>query len=283
MSSFSRFIIDQRLASEAEVLDAIVTSIASQPKLCTVVYEQKLLSTKDQMRAIEYQSAHSVTYQQALSDLGLWNDDIAKTVAEHTSRSTTPFSTVLVDKQITDFPSIIRAFDEFIATSKSSTPSLRSVETKQKFSDLPHDSGSSTNPISNFAQCFDIARYGLMTSMINDWNSFPPESRAQVIHAIIAEWDAIRIAAESIGASETAALLEAGIYMLQNNSSTSENINAGQIAHLTTIALNVTHIAWALRERMLKSNNLYLTTEDSALKFRYETILSAVRTIRAAA
>ena len=283
MSTFPRFLIDQGIVSENDVLDALVTSLTSQPSLSSIVHDHKLIPVSDQICALEYQAKHNTTYRQSLVALGLWSDGLEKSLQQHISKLSIPFSAVLVQKKRLDFPAILRAFDEFVATPRTEGSTDNSLTLNAA---SPSDSAKSqTNrqSIDYFGKCFDLSRYGLMTSMINDWNNFPADSRSQLISTLIGEWGSLQVISSEIGASELASLFEAGIYMLENNRPQSDTLSLGSLAHLTTIALNVTHIAWALRERIVKSRTTSLKDDDAALRFRYETILSAVKTIKAAA
>lgn len=276
MACFARFLIDNGLASEGAVLEALVRHVESQPPLCAIVRRESLLSLTDQLRVLEHQEAHACGYREALTQLDLWTEPLAGRLAELASAAAQPFADLLLRTGALGPAELNLAFDEFVGqaptgarldklATKDAKPVKRDTATR-------YDQGMSQA----FLELFDDSRRQRTETLVARWRSDPS---ADLLRSIVAEWGPLRAGARFLGNGSLEALLSEGTKALLAVAARALPAAPDDGAVVAALVLEILELSWTLARTPSASEQD--SNKDSVDMRRIELVLTKARALQA--
>lgn len=112
---FGEFLIEKNLASESQVLEALIEQIKGLPSVCEVVYDKKILSGTQVLKAMAFQMKESVDFKTACIRTNIWSEKIETEINKILQSIKVPLGEILVKKQIIDHTKLTKALDQFLS------------------------------------------------------------------------------------------------------------------------------------------------------------------------
>ncbi len=94
---FGEFLIDKRLVSQEQLLEALIAQIKSVRPTPEVVFEHKLLPKDAQVKILAHQHKSCIDYKSSAEVLGFWNDELASKINQITQTKRRPLGEILVN------------------------------------------------------------------------------------------------------------------------------------------------------------------------------------------
>jgi hypothetical protein len=244
LASFARFLVDNGLASESAVLEALVCHVESQPPLCTIVRREGLLSASDQLRVLEHQEVQGCGYREALAQLGFWSDPLVSRLGELASAAAQPFSELLLRTGALGPAQLNLAFDEFACHAPTPpSPQQSKSEAASKAQGGAAATRFDQGMWQAFLELFDAPRRQRVDELVAQWKTDPS---ADLLRAIAAEWTPLRAGARFLGNSTLEALLSDGARALLALAARDLPLPPADGAAVATLILEIGELTWAL-------------------------------------
>jgi hypothetical protein len=149
---FGEYLVTKGICSEDQLIDALIEQSKFTPMAIEVAFKKKLIPSKDILKASQVQIEKKVDFKTACLELKLWTNEINLAIENGIHSARKPIGHILIQKGITDLPSITKAMDDFLSRKEApSNPALAassvsaSKPTLQKTSSPGKDSAISTN------------------------------------------------------------------------------------------------------------------------------------------
>lgn len=167
MKLFGEFLLEKGILKENVLLDALIAQIKSQPPVCEVVLQDKLLSPAQILKIMNIQSRERKGFIEACKDQKLWSESLAAQVQSKILLSRKPLGQILVQNGALTLDVMTKALDEFLSgvdkvdetPDFSVTPSAEAApiakeEQKLSEADAPHSSGGIPESVATYLSAF---------------------------------------------------------------------------------------------------------------------------------
>jgi hypothetical protein len=203
---FGEFLVETGLASVGDVLSSLIEQVQAQMSVAQLVYQEKLLSEKEQLNILRVQSNTGWDYQQAATSLSLWNANLAAKVLEANAKARIPLGQILVTRGVISFSDLTKSLDDYVglyeavATQKESqtppnvpivsamvtSPTVKVNSEKVAAENQPQKSLSQSESPNERGYQFPV----IEPSLVAEFLEVLTESRSSEIAQIVASWSA---------------------------------------------------------------------------------------------
>lgn len=110
---FGEFLVETGRVKEEILLEALIDQMRNMPSVVEMVYERRLLTPSELLRALTHQTKFQVDFKRACRDLKLWSPALEAAIKKELDAKRVPIGQILVKKGL-DFESMTKAFDEYL-------------------------------------------------------------------------------------------------------------------------------------------------------------------------
>ena len=112
---FGAFLIEQKLVPSDLVLDALIQQLRSTPSVAEIVYDNNIMPKRQLLDIIIKQQLSGDQFSVCAKELGLWNDEIAQSVAVVTRKRRRPLGEIILEMGGLTIDSFNTAVDSYIS------------------------------------------------------------------------------------------------------------------------------------------------------------------------
>ena len=98
MKLFGRFLLDENLISASDLADAMIEQIKTMPNNIVILYEKKMINSKQILDIISLQNNESLDLRSACIQLGIWQHEFTNMIQEEVLKQRIPLSQILINK-----------------------------------------------------------------------------------------------------------------------------------------------------------------------------------------
>ncbi len=95
---FGQYLVEKSLVTESDVLAAVIEQIGSTRSQAEILYQTKMISEADLLKALVFQSSRKVDFKSACSKLGLWSSGIENELIQKQNSVKKPIGQILLDQ-----------------------------------------------------------------------------------------------------------------------------------------------------------------------------------------
>lgn len=114
MKLFGEFLIEKGLINKEQLAEALVEQIRTMPSYVELVWRKKLIEVDNLFRVLKIQSEQGVGFREAMTALGLWNEELDRVLQSEVRAARIPLGQILVQQQQLDLGAVTKALDDFL-------------------------------------------------------------------------------------------------------------------------------------------------------------------------
>jgi hypothetical protein len=123
---FGQYLVEKGLLKEDELVLALVDQIKKLPSIIEIIFEKKMLSSKEILSILLLQQNEKLSFVEAAKKLQLWTKELELKVDLELSYKKIPLGELLVSSKVLSLESIVEALDEFLTESSQEAVSKSS-------------------------------------------------------------------------------------------------------------------------------------------------------------
>lgn len=112
---FGEFLIEKKLITEQQLLEALVAQVRETPTLLEMVLELKLIESSELLKIVTTQFSRKIEFQAACREHGQWSNDLAVRLEQETLKRRRPIGEFLLGKKFISIDDLNRILDEYVA------------------------------------------------------------------------------------------------------------------------------------------------------------------------
>lgn len=115
MRLFGEYLVEKKIVSENQLLDALIAQIDTQASIAKISRELGLLQPHEFLAILKKQSIERISFIEAGLELKMWTREKSEHVFSAMAVDRTPLGEILVRNQVIDIVTLTKALDDFFA------------------------------------------------------------------------------------------------------------------------------------------------------------------------
>lgn len=221
---YGEFLIEKKLATDEQVLDALLEQLRSVPSTAEIIYELNLLKKSDLLRILTHQQHTGSDFHSSAKSLGLWNKQISQSVMTRLQELRRPLGEILVGRGHLTLAGLTAALDGYIECCGSNLESSKETALsplKVQEPPLSTSCRESLDPIlvKEYLNVYESRIRPSLQAILKNLDETPEANRIQLqqlMSSALSEFVGLRASAGFLGAKRCEAITNETVRSLEH-------------------------------------------------------------------